>query len=118
MTVRTFLHLPPPGTLSNFGDVTTYVRRLWDALFRLRQGKLECVIEFTLTANVATTVLNRVGLSNQTVVSFDPKTANAAAEKAAGTLYVLTANRGTDAWTVTHANNAQADRSYQVSCIG
>ena len=41
-----------------------------------------------------------------------------ARELAAGTLYVLTANRTNDAWTVTHANNAQVDRSYQVAVIG
>ena len=118
MTIRPFLHLPPPGTFKNFTEVTTYLRREWDALFRLRQGKMECTGEITLTANAATTVLNRVGLSPQSVVHFDPKTANAATELYGATMYVLTANRTNDAWTITHANNATADRTFQYTAIG
>jgi hypothetical protein len=118
VTIRQFQHLPPPGWFSSFSDVTTYARALWDALFKVRRGKLECVVELTLTANAASTVLTDERLSPQSVVSFDPKTANAAAEKAAGTLYCLTANRLNAQWTLTHANNAQADREFQISIIG
>ena len=118
MTIRPFLHLPPPGSLATFGDVTAYARRLWDALHALRLGKMECTGEITLTANAATTVLNRVGLSPQSVVHFDPKTANAATELYGATMYVLTANRTNDIWTITHANNANADRTFQYTAIG
>lgn len=118
MTIREFLHLPEPTTVTSFSSVTSYLRRLRDALIQVRRGKLECVGEVTLTINVATTVINRKGLSNQTVVIFDPKTANAAAELYGGTMYVLTANRGTDSWTITHANNANADRTFQFAAIG
>ena len=81
-------------------------------------GKLNCTGTITLTANAATTVLNRKGLSPQSVVTFDPKTANAATELYGATMYVLTANRGNDAWTITHANNANADKTFQYSFIG
>lgn len=118
MTIRPYLHLPPPATFGSLVDVASYLRRVWDAIFRLRQGKIECVTTVTLTENAATTVLNDIRLSNQSVVTFDPKTANAAAELAAGTLYVLTANRGNASWTITHANNAQTDRTFQISIIG
>jgi hypothetical protein len=118
MVIRPFFHFPPPGSFSSFSDVTSYVRRLWDALHALRLGKMECTGEITLTANVGTTVLNRVGLSMQSVVHFDPKTQNSALELYGGTMYVLTANRGTDAWTITHANNAQVDRVFQYTAIG
>jgi hypothetical protein len=110
MTVRSFLHLPPP--------VAPELRRLYEVIQQLRRGKMDIVREFTLTANVATSTLAWKGLSPQSVVVFDPKTANAAAELAAGTMYVLTANRGADSWTVTHANNAQTDRTFQVAIIG
>jgi len=79
---------------------------------------MDIVTELTLTANVATSTLTWKGLSPQSVVVFDPKTANAAAELYGGTLYVLTANRGNDVWTVTHANNAQTDRTFQIAVIG
>ena len=118
MAIQPFLHLPPPPPTQNPQEISAYLRRMWDALFRMRQGKLEAVTELTLTANAATTQLKWKGLSPQSVVQFDPKTANAAAEVANGTMYVLTANRGADIWTVTHANNAQTDRQFQVSVIG
>lgn len=111
MAVRSFLHLPPPAN-------TPQARRLYEVLQQMRRGKMECVLEFTLTANAATSTLNFKGLSPQSVVVFDPKTANAAAELYGGTMYVLAANRGNDSWTVTHANNAQVDRTFQVAVIG
>jgi hypothetical protein len=111
MTIRPFLHLPPPPS-------DPAVRRLFEVVQQMRRGKMECVSEITLTANAATTVLNFKGLSPQSVVIFDPKTANAAAELYGGTMYVLTANRGNDAWTITHANNAQTDRTFQAAVIG
>ena len=111
MTVRSFLHLPP-------APPTPEGRRLFEVVQQLRRGKMDIVTELTLTANAATSTLNWKGLSPQSVVVFDPKTANAAAELYGGTLYVLTAGRGNDVWTVTHANNAQTDRTFQVAIIG
>jgi hypothetical protein len=118
MTVRPYKHSAPPRTVSSFSDVNAYLRDMFDTVFRLRQGKMDCIAELTLTANSATTVLNDVRLSVQSVVTFDPKTLNAATEIHGGTMYVLTANRASKVWTITHANNAQADRSFQVSIIG
>lgn len=118
MSVRPFLHLPPPAPSLTPSQMSAYMRRIWDAMQPLRKGKTENVTELTLTANAATTVLNYKGLSPQSVIVFDPKTANAAAELAAGTMYVLTANRANDQWTITHANNAQTDRDFQIAVIG
>jgi len=111
MTVRSFLHLPPAPR-------TPELRRMWEVMAQVRRGKMDIVSELTLTANAATSTLTWRGLSPQSVVVFDPKTANAAAELYGGTMYVLTADRGNDAWTVTHANNAQTDRVFQVAVIG
>ena len=119
MTVRPFQILPAPNqSFSNLQDVAIYVRKLWDALYKARRGKLECVTELTLTAGTGTTALVDERLTIQSCVHLDPKTANAAAELGNGTVYCLTANRGTGTWTFTHANNAQVDRSYQVCIIG
>ncbi len=117
MTVNPYQHLPPPPPVfNNFSEVATYLRRMYDALYRLRQGKSENIIELTLTANAATTTITDIRLSGQSVLTFDPKTANAAAELAAGTLYPST--RGNGEWIITHANNAQTDRDFQVSIVG
>ena len=118
MAVRPFLDLPPPAPTLTPEQSASYMRRLWESLKPLRAGKTQNVTTLTLTANTTTTVLNWYGLSPQSVVVFDPKTANAAAELAAGTMYVLTANRGNNAFTVTHANNAQVDRTFQVAIVG
>lgn len=118
LTIRPFLHPPPPGTFSSFGDVQSYARRLWDSQFQARHGKTENTVLLTLTANAASTTLTDIRLSVQTALSFDPLTANAATEKAAGTIYALEANRATGSVVITHANNAQADRKFIVTLTG
>lgn len=81
-------------------------------------GNINPTGTLTLTANAATSTLTDPNLTPEKIVMWDPTTANAAAELAAGTLYVLTANRGAGSWTVTHANNAQADRTFRYLVIG
>ena len=93
-------------------------RRLFDALFMAMQGKIQCVNEITLTANAAATVFQDLRISIQSCIHFDPRTANAAAEIGNGTIYILDANRAKGQVTITHANNAQVDRTYFVSIIG
>ena len=118
MTVRQLQNLAQPGIFSDFGSISIYLQRVWAAIYKMRRGKLECVVEFKLTANVATTTLRDERLSDQSVLHLDPKTANAAAELGNGTVYCLAANRTAGVWTFTHANNAQADRIFQISIIG
>ena len=118
MTIQPFKHLHSPTELTSFSQITSYLRSMWDALYQARRGKLECVVELTLTAGAATTVLTDPRLSIQSAVFFDPKTANAATEIYGATMYVLTANRTKGSWTITHANNAQIDRAFQVIIIG
>ena len=118
MTVKPFNSLPPPFSFHTLADVAIYLRKLWDAFVSMRSGKLQCVTELTLTANAATTTFTDVRLSAYSAVCFDPMTANAAAELAAGTLYVTSANRGSGTWTITNANSAQTDRTFRVMIIG
>lgn len=110
-TIRPFLHFPPPPS-------DPYLRRLYEVLQSMRRGKLEMVTTLTLTENATSTTLNFKGLSPQSVVVFDPTTANAAAELYGGTMYVLAADRGNDAWTVTHSNAVSTDRTFMVACLG
>ena len=109
---------PDPVGISNWSTVTSYLRVLRGVVMTIWTGKLNCTGEITLTANAATTVLNRKGLSPQSVVHFDPKTANAASDLYGGGMYVLTANRGNDSWTITHPNNANANKTFQYTVIG
>lgn len=111
MTIRPFLHFPPPPP-------DPHQRRQYEVLQQMRKGKIECVAEFTLTANVGSTVLTDSRISPQSVIVWHPTTANAAAELAAGTMYITDANMGNGTATVTHANNAQTDRSFRLAIIG
>jgi hypothetical protein len=117
MTVNALGTFPrPPEDFRSFKEVAYYLKNLWEAMQNVRRGKTENVIEVTLTADAGTTTISDPRLSRQSVLVFDPKTANAAAELAAGTLYAST--RGKGEWILTHANNSQTDRSFQSAIIG
>ena len=118
MTIYPFLHLPSPTEFQDLTQVSSYLRRMWESLQATRKGKLECVTQVTLTNGATSTVLSDIRISKQSVLIFDPLTANAAAELAAGTLYVTTANRGDGTATLTHANAASTDRTFNVAIIG
>ena len=118
MTIRTYPQALAPFSFKTFADVSVWARSIHESFRQARHGKLECVTTLTLTINSATTVFNDKRLSPQSGVTLDPMTLNASAEKAAGTLYCLTANRGNEQWTFTNANNAQGNRVYAVSIIG
>jgi hypothetical protein len=111
---------PPPPAPGNESPAALYRHgvALASAVARLFQGKMNNTGTFTCTANVATTVLSDPRLTVNSVLTLDPKTANAAAEKAAGTIYALTANRNNLTWTITHANAATTDRTFQYAIIG
>jgi hypothetical protein len=85
---------------------------------RINRGKINATGSVTLTPNATSTVITDARLSIDSFVEFDPMTANAAAEKAAGSLYAATAGRGNGEWTVTHTNNAQTDRTFKYLIIG
>ena len=94
------------------------MRRQYEVLQQIRNGKLEVVGEFTLTAGAASTVLSDIRISPQSVILWHPRTANAAAELANGTMYITDANMANSSATVTHANNAQVDRVFRYAVVG
>lgn len=103
--------------------VRSFCRSIASVVNRQNQGKCNDVYrvanaDFTLTANAASTVLTDPRLTVFSHVSFDPMTANAAAEIGAGTIYITSANRNPGAFTVTHNNSAQADRTFRVLIRG
>ena len=97
-------------------SVRQFARRIADVLASAMQGRTNNTTEMTLTANAATTTLTDARLTVQSVVTTVPLTANAAAEKGNGTLYISARNNGSV--TFAHANNAQTDRTYAVSIHG
>lgn len=118
MTIQKFNHLQPPPSFGSLVDVQVYARKLFDALFRVMQGKTQNVGEVTLRTGQTTTVVSDIRASIQSCIIFDPRTANAATEYHGGTMYILDANRGKGTFTITHANNANADRTFWYAVIG
>ena len=86
------------------------------AIRELIQGRSNATGSVTLTANQATTAVSRETFSSDAQVFLFPRTANAAAELGAGTLFVSTV--ANQSFTVTHANNAQTDRTFGFIVIG
>ena len=105
------------------GNLRIYARQIAAVVNRILQGKLNAVYrvanaDFTLTANAASSTFTDARVAINSYLGFMPKTANAAAELGNGTMYVLAANMNNGAWTITHANNAQTDRTFRVLIIG
>lgn len=70
----------------------------------------------TLTASAASTAVTDLRAGPESVILLMPTTANASAEIGAGTIYVSA--RTKQAFTLTHANNGQTDRTFKYAIIG
>lgn len=90
------------------------IRRLVEAINSLQRGKMNAVTTVTLTANATTTTLTDNRIGGGTYIGLSPTTANAAA--ALGTTYVSA--KAKESATITHANNAQTDRTFDVLLVG
>lgn len=90
--------------------------RLIDTINQLILGNLNNTSTVTLTENAASTTVTNSRIGANTHIEFMPTTANAAAEKAAGTMYVSERTKGE--FTITHANNAQTDRTFSYMHVG
>jgi hypothetical protein len=88
-------NVPIPGETDPY-KIVRAVRELYE-------GRSNAVGSVTLTANAASTLLT-------------PATAHAAAELGNGTLYVGAVANGS--FTLAHANNSQADRTFLYACFG
>lgn len=113
MTNPTFI--PPPEFEP---DEKEHRRKISRAVGTAMGGGLNVNLDVTLTANATSTTITDARLSYFRAAHFDPMTANASAEQGNGTIYITQANRLKGSFVVTHANNAQADRTFRVTIIG
>lgn len=95
-------------------DEKRHRERLAQAINGLRLGKLNAVGTFTLTANSATTTVTDNLFESNMVPLWSPTTANAAT--AMGNVYV--SSRAQGSFVLTHANNAQTDRTFLYFRVG
>jgi len=113
MTVSEFR---APPLFSN--DETIHRKQLGESINNIIVGKLNNVIDVTLTASSATTTITDARIGVNTAFIFTPTTANASAEIGAGTIHVVTTSRVNGSAIVTNANNSQTDRTFKVVMVG
>ena len=99
-------------------SVQTHLWSLSRAFNDLLRGRLNSGGLFTLTANAGTSTLTDDRISIDSTVVLVPTTANASAEIGAGTIYQSETGRINGTAVFTHANNAQADRTFRLVIIG
>ena len=98
------------------GITETDLKKIVLAIQQLAAGRSNAVGTVTLTASAANTTVTDNNCASGSTVLFTPTTANAAAEIGNGTMYLSSvANKS---FTITHANNAQADRTFRYAIIG
>jgi len=90
--------------------------RINDEINKVGRGGQDNVGICTLRASQTTTTVIFVNSSLNAHISLTPLTANAAAEQAAGQMFISSRPRGS--FTVTHRNNAQIDRTFSFECTG
>jgi hypothetical protein len=90
--------------------------RLAQAIRELFQGRSNAVGEVTLTESDTTTDVTAANCGLDSKIFLFPKTADAAAELAAGGCYISAVAR--EQFTITHANDASTDRTFFWLAIG
>lgn len=91
--------------------------RILQGIRDLFQGRSNATGSFSLAvAPATTTVVTAINCGLDSQVFLTPKTATAAAEYGAGTCYVSSIGSGT--FTVTHAADAAADRTFGYVALG
>lgn len=86
------------------------------AIQQLEQGRSNAVGECTLTPNTTTTTVVAPNCGEGSKPFLMPTSAHAAAEWGNGTLYRSAVSNGS--FVITHANNAQTDRTFDFVCLG
>lgn len=86
------------------------------AINQLAQGRSNATGTVTLAANASSTTVSAINCAAGSFPFLIPLTAHAAAELAAGGCYISAVAK--KSFTITHANNAQTDRTYGFVCLG
>lgn len=98
--------------------ISEWVKDVADIITAMQRGRSNNVGTVTLTASAASTTITDARIAADSAVILIPTTANAAAEMGNGTLYLAEGSRVNGSIDITHANNAQTDRTYRYAIIG
>jgi hypothetical protein len=93
-------------------------KKIVTAIRQLAEGRSNAVGTVTLAASAATTLVSAPTCGAEARIFLFPATANASAELGNGTAYVKASDISAGQFVVTHANNAQTDRTFFWLAIG
>lgn len=92
------------------------LRRIVGAIRDLFEGRSNAMGSFTCELNAAATTVTHPNIGPESKIRITPTTANAAAELGNGTIYVSAKALGS--FTVTHANSATTERTFDFCIAG
>lgn len=104
-----------PIAPNNPKPTEAYLKALVGIVNNIMRGKQNNTGSVTLNASATTTAVTNIFCGGNSTIHLSPTTANAAAEIGNGTLYITAAKQS---FTITHANNAQTDRTYSYTIHG
>ena len=107
-----------PAQTASTSTILAWVKDVADIITAMQRGRHNNVGTVTLTANAATTTLTDARIAADSAVIIVPTTSNASAEMGGGTIYMSEAGRVNGSIVITHANNAQTDRTYRYAILG
>jgi len=102
----------------NLAPGETNAGRIVAAIRQLIAGRSNAAGAVTLNANATSTTVVAPNCAAGSEIFLFPRSANAAAEVKNGTIYVPGANVANRSFVITHANNAQTDRTFSYLAIG
>ena len=97
-------------------ELAAYVTLVAEVANGARAGKISSKGTVTLTENTTTTTLSDKAIHPSCAILLEPTTANGAAERGGTALYVSA--KTNESATITHANNAQTDRTFDYFVVG
>lgn len=110
----------PGVSIFNGNNINDWMLHARNTINNCLNGKTNNTGAVTLATSTATTVvtLAKGRLGPNTVILFEPTTANAAAEIGAGTMWVSTKDPLNNQFMITNASNTQNNRTFNFILVG
>lgn len=105
-----------PKTLSA-AATGSWVRQLAELVNNMLRGKINAVLQITLTAGAGSTIIKDARIGAYSVLLLEPLTAHAAAALY-GSPYVLESSKSIGQVTLNHVNDANTDKTFNLLIIG
>jgi len=95
-----------PARVASFFEANKFFHRICDEINKTQKGSC------TLTANAASTTVTDINVFSTSRIVLFPTSANAAADVGSATSVYVSAKTDGTSFTITHPNNANADKTF------